>query len=200
VDMGKRGCAIPLFFYAYLLPNMKYKTVYADPPWTYNKSTKKADVSLVYDTMSLKDILDMKDWINEITEQDCVLFLWTTSPKLPEGLETLKAWGFQYKTSIIWNKIKPYLGYYVNPIHEICLIGGKGKSTPEISMKERNQIPSIITERKTSHSKKPDKMYEIIETLYPTYPRVELFARNTRPGWDSWNPTEGLYLKEDTNV
>lgn len=111
------------------------------------------------------------------------MFLWVTSPKLEEGLIVLNAWGFEYKTSMVWVKDKIGMGYYVRGRHEFLLIGTKGnplKPEPE------NRFDSVIAAPRTEHSKKPSEVYERIEKMYPNGKYLELFARNERKNWKSW--------------
>jgi N6-adenosine-specific RNA methylase IME4 len=135
-------------------------------------------VDYVYKQMTIEDLYTMRPQIDQWSEKDCALWLWATSPKLDLAMELMKRWGFEYKTSMVWNKVRPYLGYYVNPIHEFLLIGGRGKSTPTISHKARNAIHSVQTMQ----------FKDIIDTLYPDYQKLELFARHPepRPNWTFW--------------
>jgi N6-adenosine-specific RNA methylase IME4 len=161
----------------------KYKLIYADPAWSYdNKNVGEkgeGGASHIYDCMTLQEIKDLP--INEIADKDCVLFLWGTIPMLPEALEVLNSWGFKYKTSLFWNKT-PYLGmgYWFRNNVEILLVGVKGK----VKAFGSNQA-NIIHYKVRQHSSKPPQFYTIIESL-GLQPKVELFARTRRQGWDVW--------------
>ena len=162
----------------------KYQIIYADPPWKYdfhrelkNRPSRKQIVETHYPTMTLDEIKN----INIPSEKNSVLFLWVTSPKLKEGMEVLCDWGFNYVTSIIWDKLSMMMGYWLRSQHEIVLIGRKGKFSPP-----RLQKSSIVKAKRRGHSKKPDEMRSIIEEMFPDASRIELFAREKTEGWDVW--------------
>jgi len=164
---------------------IKYRIIYADPPWLYNQgkdlSDKYGDVKKHYPPMELDDICKLP--IKELCQKDCVLFLWATAPKLPEALSVMDAWGFQYKTNIVWDKVKHNFGFYFSVRHELLLIGGMGSSTPDI--KELHD--SVISiERSNKHSEKPSYFRELIDKLYVDGNRIELFAREKIENWDNW--------------
>jgi len=165
------------------LPNKKYKCILADPPWSYeNKKTGgslNGGAEQQYQTMPLDEICDME--VKRISEKDSCLFLWATTPLLPEGLEVLKSWGFKYKTAIYWRKIMSLgMGYWFRGQVELCLLGVRGNLKAF-----RSQEPNFIETRVRKHSQKPDHLYGIIETLNLD-PKIELFARENREGWDVW--------------
>lgn len=156
-----------------------YDLIYADPPWSYNNKATRASADRHYPVMTLQEIKAM-----EIPAKDnSVLFLWVTAPLLPEGLDVMSAWNFKYITQAIWDKELIALGNYFRSQHEILIFGKRGKfPCPEPA----NRFPSVIRERRTRHSKKPLKAYEIIEAMYPNANKIELFARNMRSGWQAW--------------
>lgn len=161
----------------------KYKIIYADPAWSYGdkQNTKLLGGAVKhYPTMNTRyiSLLNVKD----ITEKNAVLFLWVTSPLLTDGLEVIKSWGFKYKTSFIWDKIKHNMGHYNSVRHEFLLVATKGSCTPEI----KKLFDSVVSEERTVHSRKPQIFRDIINTIYPSGERVELFARQKVEGWDSW--------------
>ena len=158
----------------------KYRIIYADPPWKYGNAmpeyvTEPQDYYLL---MNTEDICAMP--IKDITDKDAVLFLWSTSPHLPEALEVAKAWGFTYKTTFIWDKIKHNMGHYNSVRHEILLVCTKGACTPDV----KRLFDSVVSEERTEHSKKPNVFREIIETIYTYGNKIELFARESPEGWD----------------
>jgi len=166
----------------------KYQIVYADPPWSYRTWSKKgADRSAEshYPTMDLQDICTLP--VADIADKDAVLFLWVTFPNLQEGLEVIKAWGFEYKTvAFTWvkrNKISDSwfvgLGHWTRANAEICLLATRGK--PKRVSKVVRQIIDTPIER---HSKKPDEVRNLIVELMGNVPRIELFAREQTQGWD----------------
>jgi len=163
------------------IPEGKFSIVYADPPWEYEFSNSNMrDIENHYPTLELEKIKEIK----VPSDDNAMLFLWTPAPKLEEALEVVKAWGFYYRTNIVWVKDKIGTGYYSRGKHELLLIGikGEGIGTPL----PENRPESVIFAERTEHSKKPDIFYEIIEKMYPKHSRIELFARNKREGWEAW--------------
>ena len=162
-----------------------YRVIYADPPWLYDKgkelSDSYGDVSKHYPPMELQDICDLP--VSELCDKNSVLFLWATAPKLPEALEVMKAWGFEYKTNVIWDKVGHNFGYYFSVRHEILLIGGKGSSTPD-NRKLHDSVISI--EKSKKHSEKPQYFKELINTLYTEGNKIELFCRESSLNFDAW--------------
>ena len=145
--------------------------------------TESRAIENQYPTMSLDEVCGLGPQIAEDRTDDCVLFLWVTTPKCVEAVQVLDAWGFTYRTGAVWDKQKIGMGYYVRQRSEMLFIGAKGKITtppPEA------RPDSIISYPRRKHSQKPDEVYEIIEKMYPGLPKVELFARNEREGWDAW--------------
>ena len=131
--------------------------------------------------MSIEELCALP--VADVRADDCVLFMWTTSPKLEQAFQVIKAWGFKYKTSFVWDKVKHNFGYYNSVRHEFLLIAGHGSSTPDV--KELHD--SVISiERSGKHSEKPEYFRELIDKLYTTGNKVELFARNKVEGWDTW--------------
>ena len=162
------------------LPTGKYRIFYADPPWKYSNSMPSSFTEQAnhYQLMELDDIMNLK--IKDIAEDNAVLFLWSTSPILEDAFKVIHAWGFQYKSSIIWDKEIMVMGHYVGIQHELLLICTRGACIPFI----KELTPSVIRIRKEKHSKKPDKFREIIESLYPYGNKIELFAREKIEGWE----------------
>jgi len=160
----------------------RYAVIYADPPWEYDYTpTEKRAIENQYPTMPLDRICALP--VPDLALDDCVLFLWATSPKLTEALSVLDAWGFAYRTCAVWDKQKIGMGYYFRQQHEILLVGAKG-SLPVPDPAAR--VSSVISAKRGKHSAKPGEVYEILEAMYPSLPRIELFARNEREGWASW--------------
>jgi N6-adenosine-specific RNA methylase IME4/ParB-like chromosome segregation protein Spo0J len=167
--------------------NVRYPVIYADPPWQYEHS--KADNRAIenhYPTMTLGDICAMP--ISELAAPDAVLFLWVTSPKLVEGLRVIESWGFNYVTSAVWIKDKIGMGYYFRQRHELLFVAKRG----DIPVSDpSNRIDSVLQFPRMEHSAKPHEVYEIIERMYPEYRKIELFARNTKEGWEGWGNQYG---------
>lgn len=162
------------------LPSQKFPVIYADPPWRYEHSeTDSRAIENQYPTMTLEDICAMPVPATE----DAVLFLWTTAPKLEEGIKVLNSWGFSYRSCAIWDKQKMGMGYYFRIQHEILLIGVKGSiPTPEPANRPR----SLFSIPYSGHSAKPHEVAEMIEAMYPELPKLELFCRSPRDGWSVW--------------
>lgn len=169
-------------------PHKKYGIIYADPPWEYrNMGNIQATAASQYSTMKQEDIEALP--VKAIADENSILFLWATFPKLQEALNTIKAWGFEYKTiGFNWVKLnirndKPFfgVGWYTKSNAEVCLIGVRGKSP-----KASNSVSSIIIEHREEHSKKPDIVRDRIVEFCGDLPRIELFARQQVEGWDVW--------------
>ena len=168
----------------------KYSIIYADPPWsfkTYSEKGKGRSADNHYPCMKIEDIKALP--IDKLCEKDCILFIWVTFPCLQQGLETIKAWGFEYKTcGFTW--VKRYErcdkwvignGYYTRSNAELCLIATKGR--PE---RISASVSQVIDARRREHSRKPDETRDRIVQLMGDLPRIELFARQYADGWDCW--------------
>ena len=164
------------------LPEGKWQVILADPPWQYDFSVSSSrDIENQYPTMPSEAIATLP--VSDMAADDCVLFLWTPSPKLPQGLIVLEAWGFDYKTCMVWVKDKIGMGYYARQQHELLLIGARGR----LGLPSTDARPSsVIMADRTDHSTKPAALYALIEAMYPQATKAELFARSVRRGWDSW--------------
>ena len=171
----------------------KYKTIYADPAWSEMGGGKiKRGADKHYKTMKTKDIINMKDIVECVSENNAHLYLWVTNNFLKDGLKVMEEWGFRYVTMITWGKDRFGLGQYFRGQTEHCLFGIKGKLPYKIKDGKRQQGTTLINAKRQEHSKKPEEMYDYIERVsYGNY--LELFARNKREGWDSWgNETNGM--------
>jgi len=171
------------------LPSDKYRILYADPPWKYGnagiigETDHYGHVERHYPAMSIEELCAMGEEIKAVTEPDAVLFLWVTSPMLEDSFRLIKAWGFKYKTSMIWDKVKHNFGYYCSVRHELLLICTRGSCTPD-GTKLYDSVQSIP--RSDKHSEKPAFFREMIDELYPHGKRLELFAREWVEGWEIW--------------
>ena len=174
------------------LPDKKYSIIYADPPWGYQNKGTRAAASKHYGVMKLEDIKKGRGGAGGgggIANDDCALFMWATFPMLKEALEVIEAWGFTYKT-IAFNWVKQNksgeglfmgLGNWTRSNSEICLLAVKGKPK-RVGAGVRSVIISPLQE----HSQKPAEIRDRIIELMGDLPRIELFARETAPGWDAW--------------
>jgi len=167
------------------MPSGRYQVIYADPPWPYNNSGLSGSAENHYPTMSIEDLLKRRGDIESRVTDNAVLFLWVTSPFLPEGLKLCHEWGFEYKTSFVWIKDKSTygkLGFYNYSQHEFLFVATRGSCLPRTG----SLVPSLIIAPKGEHSAKPEEVYEIIEAMYPG-PYLELFARKKRgANWEAW--------------
>jgi len=164
-----------------------YNVIYADPPWDYGGSgLMNAEACKHYAVMSLDEIKQYPQKVGLKVADDAVLFLWVTNPFLEQSFEVLTAWGFDYKTNIVWRKteLKKWgVGFYVRGQHELLLIATRGNFTP-LDKHISPPISSVLEAPIAQHSTKPEVTYDIIERLYPNTTHIELFARNVRAGWD----------------
>ena len=158
-------------------PEGKYPVIYADPAW---QSGDRA-VENHYRTMPIEDICALP--VAEIAADDAVLYLWATSPMLPEALQVIEAWGFSYLTNMVWVKDKIGRGHWARNRHELLLIAKRGNFSPPAPA---DRPDSVILFPRGRHSAKPHQFYEIIERNHPGLPKVELFCRTPRKGWTVW--------------
>lgn len=177
----------------------KYSTILADPPWQFNNRTGKMAPEHKrlnrYPTMKLEDICNLP--VKNITKETAHLYLWVPNALLPEGLKVLSSWGFNYKSNLIWYKIRKDggpdrrgVGFYFRNVTEILLFGVKGKNARTLQPGRSQE--NIISSRKREHSRKPDEQYELI-TKCSWGPFLELFARGARQGWDVWGNQSDEY-------
>ena len=157
---------------------MKYKTILADPPWTFRHRSTRGAVS--YPTLSVQQLTDMGPQIRNLAATNAHLYLWTTHVHLPDALEAIGAWGFRYIQPLFWFKVKMGLGFYYRNFIEILLFAVRGRLRLS-----RRDLPNYIVESRTKHSRKPLAAYRMIELGSPA-PRIELFARERREGWSAW--------------
>jgi len=169
------------------LPEGTYPVLYADPPWQYNDARvalpgwQGSAAAHHYATMPTDDICALP--IASIIAPDAVLFCWATFPMLPDGLRVVAAWGFDYKTAIVWDKERPAFGNYHDASAELLLIATRGSCVPE----DASAVHQVQRFPKSKHSAKPEEFRQLIEKLYPNGPRIELFRRGTPPeGWQVW--------------
>jgi N6-adenosine-specific RNA methylase IME4/ParB-like chromosome segregation protein Spo0J len=168
------------------LPNdRRYAVLYADPPWHFEVYNERSGVERAagnhYPTMPLEEICALP--VSYLATDAAALFLWTTAPHLQESFDVLAAWGFEYKTTVVWVKDKIGLGYFVRNQHELLLVATRGDMP---SPSPANRPASVISAPRREHSRKPDEAYALIEQMYPELPKVELFARQKRSGWQTW--------------
>lgn len=165
----------------------RYAVVYADPPWTWREHVSDSrKVQNQYPTMTIDAICEMD--VASICADAAILYLWACASNLDEGLAVMEAWGFDYKTTMVWVKPSIGLGAYVRTQHEVLFIGIRG-GFPAPAPADRPG--SVVEAPTTDHSAKPHEFYEVIERMHPGMAKVELFARNARDGWYAWGNEAG---------
>lgn len=179
----------------------RYSTILADPPWQFmNKTGKVAPEHRRlsrYGTLTVGEIAALP--VSQLTRSTAHLYLWCPNALLPEGIAVMAAWGFTYKSNIVWHKIRKDggsdgrgVGFYFRNVTEIILFGVKGKNARTLAP-GRRQV-NLLATRKREHSRKPDEQYAIIESCSPG-PYLELFARGTRENWTCWgNQADDSYM------
>ena len=184
--------------FANFIGDRKFSTILADPPWQFTNRTGKMAPEHKrlnrYSTLSLKEICEIP--VSLASDTSARLYLWVPNALLPEGLEVMKAWGFQYKSNLIWHKVRKDggpdgrgVGFYFRNTTEIILFGIKGHM--RTLNPGRTQV-NIIRTMKQEHSRKPDEQYRLIESCSPG-PFLELFARGTRKKWVAWGNQADTY-------
>jgi len=164
------------------MPQGKYRIIYADPPWKYSDKKEYRPEGAAenhYPVMSIKELCEFKI---PGTEDNAVLFLWTTSPLLEDSFKVINAWGFKYKSSFVWDKMKHNMGHYNSVRHEFLLIATKGSCLPDV----KKLYDSVVSIERTEHSEKPEYFRKLIDNLYIKGNRIELFAREKAENWDSY--------------
>ena len=183
------------------LAGTRFKTVLADPPWQFQNRTGKIAPEhrrlSRYSTLKLPDILLLP--VSELVQEPAHLYLWVPNALVREGLQVMEAWGFQYKTNIIWHKVRKDgepdgrgVGFYFRNTTELVLFGVRGKKNARTLPPGRRQV-NIIKTMKREHSRKPDELYELIESC-SSGPYLELFARGPRKGWSVWGAQSDEYF------
>lgn len=190
----------------------KFKTILADPPWQFQNRTGKVAPEHKrlqrYGTMNLSEIKAIP--VQAAAAETCHLYLWVPNALLPDGLAVMDAWGFKYKTNLVWHKVRKDggsdgrgVGFYFRNVTEILLFGVRGPSARTLDP-GRSQV-NYLSSRKREHSRKPDEQYKIIEAC-SRGPYLELFGRGARPGWKTWGnqvddyyPTWNTYANHSQN-
>lgn len=168
------------------LPVKRYGVIVADPEWRFEPYSRETGMDRAADNhypTSVTDIIAERD-VPSIAADDAVLFLWATVPMLRDALRVMEAWGFEYKSHAIWDKVHIGTGYWFRNRHELLLVGTKG-DIPAPAMGD--QFASVMTIARKEHSAKPEQFLELIEQYFPNLPKIELNRRGSpRPHWDAW--------------
>ena len=193
------------------LPNKTYSIIYADPPWHYNGkmqfdksgTVKKnpnwekdifiSSACFKYPTLPTKELMTLP--IDEISEDDALLFMWATNPHLEQAILLGKAWGFDYKTvAFVWNKMNHNPGQYTLSYCELCLLFKRGRIPRP---RGARNVKQLLEEPRKKHSQKPEEVANRINRMFPEQSKIELFARAQRSDWDVWGLDQ--FLKSNTN-
>jgi N6-adenosine-specific RNA methylase IME4 len=196
------------------LGDRKFSTILADPPWQFQNRTGKVAPEHKrlsrYTTLAIEEIKSLPVW--QAADEKSHLYLWVPNALLPWGIEVLHAWGFHYKSNIVWHKVRKDggsdgrgVGFYFRNVTELLLFGVRGSNARTLKP-GRTQV-NYISSRKREHSRKPDEQYSVIESC-SRGPYLELFARGERPGWFSWGnqaddsyqPTWKTYANHSRNA
>lgn len=167
------------------LPEKRYGVILADPEWRFEPYSRETGMDRSADNhypTSPLEVIKARD-VPSIAANDCVLFLWATVPMLPQALEVMKAWGFDYRSHCIWNKDRIGTGHWFRGKHELLLLGARGQIPAPAP---GSQWDSVIEAKRAEHSEKPIIFHEMIEAYFPNLPKIELNARKARAGWDAW--------------
>jgi N6-adenosine-specific RNA methylase IME4 len=165
------------------MPGKNYGVLYADPPWRFEPYSRETGMDRAadnhYPTMDVEALMQLQ----VPAAKNCILFLWATVPMLPQALAVMEAWDFEYKSNFAWDKMKAGTGYWNRNRHELLLVGVRGKvPAPDESLRGS----SVIAVVREQHSAKPIAFRKLIEKMFPTVRKVELFAREQSNGWDVW--------------
>lgn len=174
------------------LDGRKFKTILADPPWQFQNRTGKVAPEHKrlnrYGTMTLDEIKELP--VSDAASETAHLYMWVPNALLPDGLAVMAAWGFTYKSNLVWHKLRKDggsdgrgVGFYFRNVTELILFGVRGKNARTLDP-GRTQVNYLGT-RKREHSRKPDEQYQLIQSCSPG-PYLEMFARGERPGWSIW--------------
>lgn len=180
----------------------RFATVLADPPWQFQNRTGKVAPEHRrlnrYGTMTLDEIKALP--VADVVADTAHLYLWVPNALLPEGLEVMQAWGFTYKTNLVWHKVRKDgepdgrgVGFYFRNVTELVLMGVRGRNARTLAP-GRRQV-NILKTQKREHSRKPDEFYDIVQACSPG-PFLEMFARGGRPGWTTWGNQADEYYPD----
>jgi N6-adenosine-specific RNA methylase IME4 len=184
---------LPPWLFAPLLPR-SYSVVVIDPPWdftTYSQLRQHKAASAHYDVMTTEEIMALP--VRRLCQDDCLVLVWATAPMLTHALACMSAWRIVYKSNMVWRKVtasgkvRMGLGFWARTMHEQILIGTVGKPSKIKTM------PSVFDGIAREHSRKPDEFYRIVETHAAGHRRADIFARETRTGWDAFGDEAGKY-------
>lgn len=173
---------------------LSFDVIVADPPWrfrTWSETNQQKSASRHYDLMHTEEIKSLP--VGKLAQKDCVLMLWFVGAMLPQAIDVIRSWGFTYKSEMVWrkvtmnHKVRMGTGYWCRSMHEPVLIGTIGKPS------KVRAFPSIFDGIAREHSRKPDEFFDIVERHTSGLRRLELFSRQSRPGWQTWGNERGKF-------
>jgi len=181
--------------------NKKYDIVYMDPPWAYHFGGPMSSGSSIekhYNTMTHQEMLDLT--INDITNDDSLIYMWTTSTHIEKAIQLGNHWGFDYKVmAFVWDKVRPVTGYYtMGQCEYVLCFKKKGGRIPK--PRGTRGCRQILTETKREHSRKPDEIRRRIEEMHPEQTKLEMFARTQSLGWDVWGNEVDKFDQNNTQL
>lgn len=180
------------------LQRKHYRVIVADPPWKWLAWSSRGDGRSASNHYRIQTVAELESLpVAELCAEDCVMFMWVIQPMLPEALALMNSWGFKFKTvGFAWVKttndgrrLRIGTGYHTRSSFEQCWIGTKGKGYERAD----KGVKQVLFAPRREHSRKPDEAMSRIERLTGDVPRVELFSRSSRPGWDTWGDEAGLF-------
>ena len=172
------------------LPCARYAIIYADPPWDYKGQLQHAGpgsddtggATRHYETLTLAQLKRLE--VPSISADDCLLFLWATSPHLDQAIDLGKSWGFDWATvAFVWDKVRVNPGFYTLSQCELCLVFKRGRIPRP---RGARNVRQLVRSERGPHSAKPEEVRERIDRMFPDHAKIELFARRVAPGWDAW--------------
>lgn len=167
---------------AAIWPEGKFGVILADPPWKPDAGVldPSRQIENQYPTLSLDDLLALGPKVDALAADDCILLLWTTAQKIGEAVALIEGWRFVIKSGAVWVKDSIGMGYWFRLRHELLILATRGAPMTPL---EADRPDSVLTTPRRGHSMKPDEIYSMVERMFPTIPKVEIFARATRDGW-----------------
>lgn len=173
----------------------KYPIIYADPATKYVSGFGDRSIENHYPTMTTEELCALP--VRDIAADDAMLQIWSTVPQLANTMKIIEAWGFKYVSCLCWDKVLQGTGHWAFNQHEVLLIATRGNFPAPVP---GQQPRSLHREERTDHSVKPAWFAEQIERIWPMLPKIELFTRNARPGWDVWGNQSESQAKSDVDL
>ena len=203
----REACAVTESIFS-PFPRGPFQVIYADPPWDYKGQSQHngAGGELTgcamthYPTITYKMLADLP--VTQLADNDCLLFMWSSSPHLDQAIELGKAWGFQWATiGFVWDKQRVNPGYYTMSQCELCLVFKRGRIPHP---RGKRNVRQFLSKKRAAHSAKPEEVRQRIDEMFPDQDKIELFARSYADGWKSWGidlpPADSFKLTKLANA